>query len=430
MLKIKSISWSLAALLAAAACGDEEKAATALVVSVKSDLGAELSSLKVRVYPATADFHDAETPAAGELTIPTADMAKPIVINRGGAGEALVVVRGQNAQGVQIVEYAVRARFQDQESIQVPVFLGAKCRDVACAGTADTCFSDGPGATCGCGALKTLGEDAVRVTKPGDESAWPHVECLPAPPPPPPPPPCVDAGTCRDGDADAGDGGPAPLMDADTGTPCMLPPNWKPECAPSPLCGCEPGEGCSLGSTSDPDNPQYNCEVRGDAGIDARCTDDNQCAVGSSCRFWNGIGFCAKDCASSRDCGNGRCELTESSGKVVANSGICRPSCTTAADCNGGCCLSGSCFPDQYCRRDGLVCTSYTSCAGSGGTKGGNCLTNRYQDGGPAPSTCYSKCNSGSDCATGCCYDNGNVSWCLTRAELTTAEQQQFCVVK
>ncbi|HEX5658857.1 MAG TPA: hypothetical protein VFX59_16800, partial [Polyangiales bacterium] len=139
------MSWGLTALLALAlaGCGDETKPATALAVSVKHDLGSELTGLRVRLYQASADFHNPKTPLASETVIPAADLAKPIVVTKGGADEALVVVRGLNAQNAEIVEYAVRARFQDGKTIRVPVFLGAACKAKACTGTADTCHAEG-----------------------------------------------------------------------------------------------------------------------------------------------------------------------------------------------------------------------------------------------------------------------------------------------
>jgi hypothetical protein len=467
-------------------CGDDREPATALVVSVKTDLA--LSGLTVRVYKGDASSPSDTAKLVSQTPIASADIGKPIVIHKAGLDELLVVVQGQ--VGADVVEHAVRGRFTKQKSILLPVFLGNTCLKRACAQAGETCFAEQQGGACGICAPIALSAGMREQLEPGDEATWYPSLCP------------MDAGV--DPIRDAGDGATADATSSDGGTDagaCTLPIGTRDECTLAPQCGCAPNQGCTLSfPVDDPEAPELACEDRGIKTVNARCRGDDECAPGLSCIGNSSIAAtCLPDCSKTPDCqANQVCrpvQVRKSEDSTdyapVKGVGVCRTLCSANEQCPEGCCADGICAAKPYCSTEGATCTSNESCdsgccsknvcspkdrcgvadgarctsnegcgsgccannvcspqascssladgatctgsagecRGSQSAMGGVCVTVTEKDAGVGKASCFSSCKVPTDCSTGCCAPllEGGAGICLDRAMVSATSEVTWC---
>lgn len=198
----------LLALLVACACAPP--AATAIVVSAKTDLtiGSELTRVTYRVFAEQAD-PELERPVA-ELTVDAQDLSMPFVVTMRNAEAFLLSVEGVATGSLEpVVVVRERVRFEREKTLALRVFLARSCLGKRCQFKGLTCFGETRGnAPAGqCDAIpgpRVLPE----VEEPGDESNW---EPMPGPlldagRPALPGTPWRDADACHPRRADGGCG--------------------------------------------------------------------------------------------------------------------------------------------------------------------------------------------------------------------------------
>jgi hypothetical protein len=392
-------------LLLVSGCEDEAGAATALVVSVRSDL-ADLATVELAVFEASADPRKA-TPGDKQLTdVPAQlrDLPISIVVNQGKASEVMLAVRGLDKRGKRLVEARTRARFAAGKSLAVHVFLGEVCRDVPCDDAPkQTCRSEATDAVAAgeCAGIPVLhAEDLSPVTIAGAEHDWE-----------PPDDQArdgsmdgqvseTDAGTGvsedtgavsspdsggtsmmmsmtsdaaasgPDGGAEAGtsdagandasvDASATPDAGSDAGPQCAKPPLASAACGLFPQCGCPAGQACRLTGAQ-----ATSCSPIGTIGATAACSQSADCPAGYDCIG----GRCAGFCASDADCaGTGSvCLDINFSGAPVSGARACILACnrTNSAPCGAGIAcarltgatISGRTLTGNFCLKPSMDC--------------------------------------------------------------------------
>ncbi|MDB4991051.1 MAG: hypothetical protein JWN04_6229 [Myxococcaceae bacterium] len=164
----------LCAVALCAACAPDRVAATAIVVSVKTDLkiGSELRELSYRVFRANSSG-DGDAPVA-EFSAAAQTLAHPFVILRQREDELMLSVEGFAAPGEgPVVVARVRARFVQGKSLALHVFLARACLFSLCGADGLTCFGETYGEALAGECSAIPGPDALdEVLMPGDESDW------------------------------------------------------------------------------------------------------------------------------------------------------------------------------------------------------------------------------------------------------------------
>jgi hypothetical protein len=160
--------------LALGGCAPRVEQATAIAVSVKTDLLAdsELREVSYRVFPARAD-PDGDAPVA-ELTTAVQTLDHPFLILKGSADELLLSVEGFFApQEDPVVVQRVRVRFVEGETLALHVFLARACLYEFCETEGLTCYGEAYGQTAA-GECAPIAEAQVldAVSHRGDESHW------------------------------------------------------------------------------------------------------------------------------------------------------------------------------------------------------------------------------------------------------------------
>ncbi|MDB4972434.1 MAG: hypothetical protein JWN48_775 [Myxococcaceae bacterium] len=159
---------------ACAACAPLELPATAIVVSVKTDLtlGVELRELSYRVFRANADA-DRDAPV-GEFTAAAETLAHPFVILQQHDDTLLLSVEGFARPAEEpVVVQRVRARFERGQTLALHVFLARACLDAFCEADGLTCFGQRYGQVEAGQCSSIAGPDPLdRVARAGDEGDW------------------------------------------------------------------------------------------------------------------------------------------------------------------------------------------------------------------------------------------------------------------
>jgi hypothetical protein len=161
-------------LLVLPACAEELQPATAVAVSIKTDLmvGSELTEITCRVFDIEADPQTA-TPASQHTSVADA-LERPFVITKGRASEFMLSVEGSRAQGQPpIVVARVRVRFEEGKTLALPIFLARACSGRSCQFPGLTCFGQSVGNVPAGQCAAIPGPDVLReIHNPGEESAW------------------------------------------------------------------------------------------------------------------------------------------------------------------------------------------------------------------------------------------------------------------
>ena len=160
--------------LSLGSCAPQVEQATAIAVSVKTDLLAdsELREVSYRVFSTLADPDD-DAPVT-EFTTAVQTLEHPFLILRGPADELLLSVEGFLApQEDPVVVQRVRARFVEGETLALHVFLARACLYGFCETKGLTCYGEAYGQTAA-GECAAIPEPPVLgvVSHPGDESSW------------------------------------------------------------------------------------------------------------------------------------------------------------------------------------------------------------------------------------------------------------------
>ncbi len=166
-MKPRSYRWGCA--LALTACAPDDLNATAIAVSVKSELA--LRELDYRVFREQADL--GVDPPLSTLTASADQLGQPFVVVRGASAGFLLSIEGydERSQGP-IVTYQARVRFVPEQTMALRVLLARVCAQRVCSFPGLTCYGQAlAGIPEGsCAAIPT--PELVRVTYPGEESAW------------------------------------------------------------------------------------------------------------------------------------------------------------------------------------------------------------------------------------------------------------------
>lgn len=167
-------SWGwLSSACALWCCAPDDGQATAVAVSVKTELeaGSELQEIEYRVYRLHADL--GSEPPLSTLRVPVAELARPFVVVRGEADAFLLSIAGYGEpSGSPVIGYQAQVHFVDQQTLALRVLLARACYQRDCAFPGLTCYGqalDGVPAG-GCAAIPT--PELARVTRPGEESEW------------------------------------------------------------------------------------------------------------------------------------------------------------------------------------------------------------------------------------------------------------------
>lgn len=273
-------------LLVLGACGKEQLSATAVAVSVKSELGAELIGVSYRVFRPEAD--PARDAPVSELTVDAGTLFRPFVVVRGESETFLLVVDGLGAAGraAPLVSARVRARFEPGKTLRLPVFLSRACLQNSCAEPPfQTCLGEPRGPLPAGSCAPIPGPDVLTpLGNPDDVARWQPIAS---------PPSALDGGALG---TEAGDAG---SVDASAPAPESCEGFVGDTCDPARNCGCPAGEQCQP-RLSGPSACRPIGTVRG-GGL---CQSDGDCALGLGC--W--IGVCRPICDLDADCGmGGRC---------------------------------------------------------------------------------------------------------------------------
>lgn len=161
-------------LSALVGCAAELEPATAIAVSIKTDLnvGTELTEISCRVFDVGADPQTAEP--ASQHTAAAEALERPFVITKGRASEFMLSIEGFRAQGQPpIVVSRVRVRFEEGKTLALPVFLARACNGRSCQFPGLTCFGQASGNVPAGQCAPIPGPDSLReIHNPGEESAW------------------------------------------------------------------------------------------------------------------------------------------------------------------------------------------------------------------------------------------------------------------
>lgn len=336
-------------------CSQEEKPATALVISIKTDFapGAELTEVWVRAFP--RDSNAATDKPFMDVRVPVADMERPFVIEKGSDDQVLIAVQGLGTATPKnaIVEHRLLARFEGGKSLQIPVHLAKVCRDKPCSDPAgQTCYWEAQGGVPpgSCGPIPFPQQSSV-LESPTDYGKW-----------------------------DAPDAGPA-----DAAPVCDLKPDAG-SCNPVAQCGCPMGLNCQV----DTNGAGFCTDKVGTKSRGASC-ENELCASGFTCFYGSCVNYCAKD----DDCGNGLCVKS-----AMKPYGRCLTRCTTNESCPGTPCtqIRVGDTDESFCLRPLDDCGEPDDLCdepeGTGlcaeGTDRDDCACNVFtQEGCPTSRACY-----------------------------------------
>jgi hypothetical protein len=155
--------------LALSACAPDDMDATAIAISVKSEV--ELRELDYRIFRENADL--SSEPPLSSVTVRVEHLAQPFVIVRGASDAFVISIEGyaDRTQGPAIT-YQARVRFVPEQTLALRVLLAQACYQRNCIFPGLTCYPRSwagiPEGTCAAIPMPEL----TRVTHPGEESAW------------------------------------------------------------------------------------------------------------------------------------------------------------------------------------------------------------------------------------------------------------------
>jgi hypothetical protein len=428
MQKMKRIWLVLAACTSALfACANESPADTAIILTIQSNLGQELTGAWVRVYAADAELpRDADHPVDERKALTAADAARPFLIAKRKDDELLVVIRGFGPGGPTdvIVEHAVHARFVPGKKMAMPVYLAKVCERSACnVSPGQTCYGEAHGLVCegACGAIYEH-DTMFEVEREGDERpvAWMARSCVHG----------ADDGLLDGGTGDRGPDARTPDAGRDAApAPACLPTIASASCNLFPQCGCTGGKNCTyLKFDITANKPVLSCEQHKQPGGTtlSPCTSVTDCADNYTCLGSTKAYACYALCGSDSDCKSNESCVPGRTPSSVAIEGYnyCRQRCTQNSDCVTACCSGTSekfCAPHPFCEADTGVqdagvpgastckmaesskgCTADSDCCGNPSNLPGSC--DELQDG---TTKCFTKCSSPSQCGSGrCCVDD------------------------
>ncbi|MEY4508271.1 MAG: hypothetical protein RLZZ450_393 [Pseudomonadota bacterium] len=437
------MTWKTSRLLLAlfvlmGACeADEASPATAIAVSIKSDLtvGQELTSVHLRVFEVGADLDKA--PMLDFPIQPASDLARPTVITKGSRSEVVIVVQGIGPDGLPQVVQRARAQFMDGKTYNLPVFLARVCKAKNCGELpGQTCYGHMQNSVCEgtCGTIPVAefiglldDEDSPLPT-----ASWSPPRCSP---------PVADAGL------DGGTDGSLPDV-----IPIPVPPDAAPVsikdggvCTPSApgapcdlvhQCGCGSDMACGINSSGTV--PTIACVTPdvGQEGVPCNEKTGPGCAAGLTCANR----LCNRFCDSDKDCrqGNKCVGVTVGSTASPLNFQTCGTPCTSAAQCNTGCCSDqGFCAAKEVCTSAtpacaaaGATCTSNSACcssapyclAATAGATTGKCSAT------PPCKAANAVCSSNSECCSSAPYCNTTITGATTGTCSATAPTPNQCI--
>lgn len=373
-----------AAALPALGCGDDGGAATAISISLKTDLtaGTEYKAVQVSVH--AASDRSLSSPLS-EHELRAGQLSRPVVVNGSGGQAVLVKVAAIGSSGsAPVVVEVLRASFTAGQTQVLEVFVAAACAGVTC-GAGDTCLGQEFGSECE-GSCADIPEPDLRaLTQAGDEDAWTPALC---------------GASGGGGDGGAVDGG-RPDGGSDASAACS-PAIPGAQCDLVSQCGCAPGQQCVLAQIS-PDDFMPSCVDDASGGLPfGICDSDIDCPSGYSCV---NPGLCLSYCNTVNDCPDSRpssCDaLGDGSGTTLAGVRVCALTCSADSDCAS---------PGQYCgstekcvpRPDlGEACDALSGCLD------GLCIV---ENDSATVGTCLAACATGTDCDSGCCVTLGDGS--------------------
>lgn len=284
----------------AVGCAQEMNPATAISISVKTNLAidAELSSIEYRVFP--ADGNPQSDQPAARFAAPAAQLERPYVVEKNEDQEVLIAVQGFGPAKDAIVEFRTRARFEAGKTVEIPVFLGKECVRKACVeGVGQTCHGEArydvaPGS---CGAVP-FPNDPTELTAKEQTGKWV---------------PRLDAGAVGDG----GDGG-ACTVRPDAGV-----------CDPIAKCGCLQGQSCQTAPLTGA--PFCAPQPAQPKPRHASCEAPSECGPGLTC-FEK---YCTEICVQDAECGQGDCIRLSNApyGACVPKCGEGLPACPAGIMC-------------------------------------------------------------------------------------------------
>jgi hypothetical protein len=348
----------LLAVVALCGCTQEERPATAIAISVTSDLGAELDQVTFRVYRGSDLAFDGR-PAIPEFTESWERVQSgAYVIEKGTTNELVIAVAGYSATGALIVERREGVQFISKQTRALRVFLAAACRDRVCP-PAETCSaaSSATGSVC----EQVSFAETIPVLKPGDELVSTldgGAELGEA-----------GAGSSRDGrvsDAERNEAGVAPGSDAQLAQDAHV-ADARAACMPSRDGGvCNVVEQCGC------DSPMQHCQVRDNAPAPAcvpivgmrsaneECGRDDDCKKGLDC-----VGsVCRKYCKGPDDCKGDCIAIPSERGELPER--VCVEACDLGTKCGD---TGVSCVPRKddapgtgACLLPALTCTENRIC--------------------------------------------------------------------
>jgi hypothetical protein len=161
------------ALLGATGLGCELPPATAVAVSVKTELvvGQELARVNYRVF-AVNDDPDGTKPVS-EFTAAAENLDKPFVVTRAHQDEFLLSVEGfASGAGEPVVVYRERVTFKTGKTLALHVFLARACYRRACRFDGLTCYGAAYDGTLPGQCEKYPQRELSPVKRPGQESEW------------------------------------------------------------------------------------------------------------------------------------------------------------------------------------------------------------------------------------------------------------------
>lgn len=156
-------------MLALMACAPDDAHATAIAVSVKSEL--TLHELDYKLFRENADLA-VELPSS-TTTVSAAQLSQPFVVVRGEADGFLLSIEGYRSRAEPpVITYQARARFVPEQTLALRVLLARVCEQRDCGFRGLTCYGQALGelaaGTCAAVPMPPL----VEVTRPGQESEW------------------------------------------------------------------------------------------------------------------------------------------------------------------------------------------------------------------------------------------------------------------
>jgi hypothetical protein len=364
------------AALPALGCGDDGGTATALTISLKTDLaaGTEYTSVRVEVYASTDKSLKS---ALSEHELRAGQLSRPIVVNAAGQSAVLVKVTaiGTNGRAPLVVE-VLRASFTQGKTQVLEVFASAACAGVTC-DAGDTCLGQKTDSLCEGSCAEIPEPDLRELTQAGDEDAWrPEL--------------CGDGGSGDAGRPDAG--GPDAGRDASTACTLSIP---GAACDLVSQCGCAPGEQCVLEQVSaSVFAPACVADASGGTPFGI-CDTDVDCPPAYGCV---NPGLCLPYCNTIADCPDAvpsSCDaLGSGSGSTLAGVRVCALTCSSDSDCASDgqyCSTTEKCVP----RPDlGEACDARSGCLD------GICIVESET---ATVGTCLFECVSNSECLSGCC---------------------------